>query len=292
MNLPYAVQLALHANKTIFCQPKGVKAGVAGLTLMTELMQADDCGLIIIDSVVALPTEQEMNGELGDANIGSLARLQSQGIKEAVNNSYNGSPTVILINQIRDNIGGYGSSEKTSGARAIKFYSISRIDVRSTKKITDKDDNVIGITNKFKAHKNQCGRPFGVEEIDMYLGDGYDNIKWIIEKASDLDVTKTLAKNKERPSSVLISFPEGDEIIPKSQLTEWLSSKKNFNRLYKWMTEENTRKMKEKEDIRKASKGKVVEESEEQPQSKPPADLSDDQEEESKESNSSEDQGW
>ena len=288
-NIPYAIQLGLDINKTIFCQPKGVKAGVAGMSLMAELMNAEDCGLIIIDSIVAVPTIQEMEGNLEDANIGALARLQSRALMRTNNSSHNGSPTLLLINQIRDNIGGYGSSEKTSGARAIKFYAIARIDVRAQSKITDKDDVEIGQKVKFKAHKCQCGRPFGEEVIDIYFGDGYHNIKWIIEKASDLKVTKTLAKTNSRPTSILISFPEGDEIIPKSQLTEWLSKKKNFTRLYSWMITENTRQMKEKEDIRKASKG-MVEESKEEESSKEPVDLSDDQEEESKAAE--EDEGW
>lgn len=131
------------------------------------------------------------------------------------------SATVMVINQIRDNIGGYGAPTKSSGARALKFYAIIRVEVKSSEKIKDGDD-VVGQVVKFKNVKNQASRPFLEEEIDMYFSQGYDNVKWCINKATDLEIITKKGS--------MYSY-NGNQ-YKKDQLTEFFGSKKELNKLY------------------------------------------------------------
>ena len=256
MDLGYAIQLGLDPAKTLFFQPRGVNAGLAGMKLVTLSVNADDCGMIIVDSIVAVVSKEEMEGELDDANIGALARLQSRTLKKVANNIHAQSPTVLLINQLRDNIGGYGASEKTPGARAIKFNSAVRLDIRAIGKITGKDDSVIGQRIKIKAVKNQTGRPFGVEEIDMYFGEGYDNLSWILDKCEEMDIIKTAAKNKDEPTGYKFQLTEDSEPIriPKNEMNSWLAIKKNFKALYQCLIETHSKVLRDQELRRLASR--------------------------------------
>lgn len=239
INLPYIISMGVQTERTLFQQPRGAKAGEAGMELATKAVSATDCGIIIIDSIPAIVSKEELEGELTDANIGALARLQSRTVKRMNESMNNGSPTVILINQLRDNIGGYGSNEKTSGARAIKFACAVRLDLRAREKI-EIDGEKVGQTIRIKAVKNQCGRPFLEEEIDLYFGQGFDNLKWLEGKARELDVMKTAPRTKDRKKGVYINLPTGQERVDDSQLTEYLAKKKNYKLVYQCMIDQNT----------------------------------------------------
>lgn len=227
-NLDYGYELGLDKSKYTLYQPVGKNRGEAAGKTMIGWTAEEDCGLIVWDSFTATISKEENQGELTDANIGKRAMLQSRIIQSMLGNLTPSSATVIVVNQIRDNIGGYGAPTKSSGARALKFYAIIRVEVKSTEKIKD-DDDVVGQIVQFKNVKNQASRPFLEEKIDMYFNQGYDNVKWCIEKALSLDViTKKGSKHSY-----------GENQYSRAQLTEFFGSKKELNKLYELCVEKN-----------------------------------------------------
>lgn len=220
MNLEYGYDLGMKKELLTVSKPIGKNRGeAAGKTMIAWTTM--DCGLIAWDSFAATISKEESQGELTDANIGKRAMLQSKIIISMLGNLAPYSPTVLIVNQLRDNIGGYGASEKSSGAKALKYYAILRVDIRAKEKIED-GGKAVGQVVKFKVVKNQCSRPFLTEEIDMYFGEGYDNIKWCIDKAIELDIIK------KKGSRYFI----GDESLTRLQLTERFSKKKDLIKLY------------------------------------------------------------
>lgn len=243
LNIPYAISLGLNPDRTSMLQPSGKNAGESGLELMIRAADADDVGIIIIDSVSAVVSKEELEGELTDAAMCASARLWSKAIKKLNDNIKSNSPTVVLINQLRDNVGAtWGSTEKTAGARAIKFACAARVDIRAKEKIEDKTDNIIGQTVRLKAVKNQVGRPFQETMIDVYFGEGYDNVKWLIDQADELGLFRTAAANKKEnlKSGWFVQTIEGEQRMTRVQLTENLESKKNFKHLYQQCIDKTT----------------------------------------------------
>lgn len=235
-NLPYAFSLGLDPSKTIFVQPSGESSGEQGMNLIINASKANDVGLIICDSINALITKQEEEGDLGDANIGSKARLQTQTIRKIANKQHSNSPSIIWINQLVDNIGVmFGSTEKTPGAKAIRFFSAVRIDIRARGKIEVGED-VVGQDVDIKAVKNQCGRPFIESEIRLIFGEGYDNQTWLIEKAEKLEV---IEKRAGKYYSSFLSEP-----MKETQLTKHLEDKKNLYFLYDLCVKKNEERIK------------------------------------------------
>ena len=234
-NIDYARDVGVKSDKMRLFVPEGVKRGEAGCKALLLASQSKKYGVAICDSMTAIIPKEELAGELEDAIIGRKAMLQSRTITKISSSSHHTSPTVIFINQIREKIGVvWGSSEETTGARALKFFAILRIDVRARAKIEDERGNVIGQTVQLKANKNQAGRPFMKTEIDMLFGIGYDNTKWCIEKALELGVI--LKQKKKRlvhnfdPEWYQGSEDQVDMTL--DQLTEMFSYTKPLNALY------------------------------------------------------------
>lgn len=243
-NLPYAFSLGLDPRKTIFIQPSGESSGEQGMNLIINAAKANDVGLIICDSINALITKQEEEGDLGDANIGSKARLQTQTIRKIANKQHPNSPTIIWINQLVDNIGVmFGSTEKTPGARAIRFFSAVRIDLRARAKIEVGDDT-IGQYIEIKAKKNQCGRPFIEEEIKLIFGEGYDNISWVIEKAEKLEVIEKKGKKYYGEGIEWLKVLDLQGGLTEVQLIKELENKINLYGLYDLCVKKNEERLK------------------------------------------------
>jgi len=259
LNIPYAISLGLDVEKTVLLQPSGKFAGESGLEFMIQAANADDVGIVIVDSISAVVAKEELDGELTDAAMCSGARLWSKAIKKLNENLTSESATIILINQLRDNIGAvWGSTEKTAGARSIKFACAARIDLRAKEKIEDRTGSIVGQTIKLKAVKNQIGRPFQEAMIDLYYGEGYDNVKWLINTADELKLLRTAAADKANglKSGVYVHFDEKEERFTRVQLTEKLENKKAFNQLLSLCIERNTQILAEASAERKRNKSK------------------------------------
>lgn len=238
-NPEYAIAMGLDPFKMYFCQPSGDNAGESGLEQVANNILAEEIGCQVVDSIMAVSSKEEINGELTDANVGANARLWSKGIKKANRHMTPESGTVILINGLRAAIGDMFKNETLPGARAIKYACACIIDIRVISKIKDDDtDEVIGQTVKLKAVKNQVGQPFLEETIDVIFGEGYDNVRWCLDKADDLEIIKKGRGKVLTPSGKVESnvaryeWYDGN-IISESEAIKMLGSDENeLNELY------------------------------------------------------------
>jgi len=258
-NWEYAQDLGVEKDKLRLFSPEGKNRGEAGCKALTLVPSSKVYGLSVCDSMTAIISKEELAGELGDANIGKKAILQSRTINKIAAASSQDSATSIFINQVRVVIGNaYGLSEDTTGARALKFFAVLRVEVRGAAKILDERDNVIGQTIKMKAVKNQASRPFMKTEIDMLFGIGYDNTKWCVEKAIELGVI-IKQKKKKLVYNFNQDFYQSDEVdLTLPQLTEMFYDKKALETLYAACVAYNNLEYKKLCDARKSKRERVL----------------------------------
>lgn len=243
----YALSLGILKDKTYFSQPSGPLSGVGGLELMISSIDAEDIGLIIVDSMPAVMSKEEEEGDLTDANIGAAARLWAKALKKSAGNSSSNSPTIIVINQMRDNIGAmFGPKEKTAGGRALKHNATCRVDIRAKEKQKDDqedEDSVTGQMVQLKVFKNQAGENFQSTETQIIFGEGYDNIQWVIDKAAEIGVF-TVTK-KTNPRKFKWDSTEYTEI----QLKDKLDVTSELNNLYELCVMKKQKITKEQEAV-------------------------------------------
>lgn len=171
----YASLLGVNVDELLVSQPDN---GEQGLETVEALIDSLCVSVVGVDSVTALVPKAELDGEMGDAQMGLQARLMSQAMRKLTAKAARTGTTVIFINQIREKIGVmFGSPETTTGGRALKFYSSVRLDVRRTggaEGLIKSGNNVIGHQMKIKAVKNKVGSPFRETIVDLIYGQGID----------------------------------------------------------------------------------------------------------------------
>ncbi|KJV55434.1 protein RecA [Orientia chuto str. Dubai] len=181
----YAEKLKVNTNKLLIAQPD---TGEQALEIADTLVRSRAIKLIVVDSVAALVPKAELEGEIGDSNIGLQARLMSQALRKLVASASKTNCTIIFINQIRMKIGiMFGSPETTTGGNALKFYASIRIEIRKISPIKDKEE-VIGYQTKVKIVKNKLAPPFKVVEFDIIYGLGVSKDGEIIDLGVKLGI--------------------------------------------------------------------------------------------------------
>lgn len=181
----YAKKLGVNIDELIFSQPDN---GEQALEIADNLIRSGGIDMIIIDSVAALVPKSEIEGEMGDAQMASQARLMSQALRKLTHSISRTNCITVFINQIRMKIGVmFGSPETTTGGNALKFYASVRIDIRRVGSIKDKEE-VIGSQTKVKIVKNKVAPPFKVADFDIMYGTGISKTGEIIDLGVKLEI--------------------------------------------------------------------------------------------------------
>ena len=212
----YAEKLGVDVNNLLISQPDN---GEQALEIAEQLIRSSAIDILVIDSVAALTPKSEIDGDMGDKNVGVQARLMSQAMRKLTGTISRTNTCCIFINQLREKIGVmFGPSETTTGGNALKFYASVRVDIRPSSAIKDGDD-ILGRLTKVKVVKNKVAPPFRRAEFDIMFGEGISRSGEIIDLGVEYGVIQKsgswfsyngskLAQGRDMAKRVLGDNPE------------------------------------------------------------------------------------
>lgn len=212
----YAAALGVDIDNLIVSQPD---SGEQALEIAEALVRSGAIDAIVLDSVAAMVTKAEIDGDMGDTHVGQLARLMSQAMRKLTSVISKSNCVAIFINQVREKIGViYGNPETTPGGRALKFYSSVRIEVRRGEAIKNGGE-VIGNRTKCKIVKNKVAPPFKECEFDIMYGQGISRVGEVLDLAVEIGVVNKsgawfsyngakLGQGRDNAKEVLKNNPE------------------------------------------------------------------------------------
>ncbi len=182
----YAKKLGVKLDDLLVSQPS---SGEEALRICETLVRSNALDVIVLDSVAALITKAELEGEIGDSTVGAQARLMSAAMRKLTALISKARTVCIFTNQIREKIGVmFGNPETTPGGRALKFFSSMRIDVRRIGQIKNSDGTVTGARTKIKVVKNKVAPPFGEAEFDIMYDEGVSNTGSLLDLALEQEI--------------------------------------------------------------------------------------------------------
>ena len=242
----YAKKLGVNLDELLISQPD---TGEQALEITETLVRSGAVSLVVVDSVAALTPRSELEGDMGDAQVGAQARLMSQAMRKLTGSISRSNCMVIFINQIRMKIGVmFGSPETTTGGNALKFYASVRLDIRRIGALKDREE-VIGNSTRVKVVKNKVSPPFKQVEFDIMYGEGISKVGEIIDLGVKFDIIEKsgawfsygderIGQGRENAKKFLIDNHEiAHEIEEKIRSANGLNQNKTAN-----LIEDNTSK--------------------------------------------------
>lgn len=182
----YARRLGVKMDELLVSQPS---SGEEALRICETLVRSNALDVIVVDSVAALVTRQELDGEIGDSTVGAQARLMSAALRKLTAIISKARTCVIFTNQIREKIGVmFGNPETTPGGKALKFYASVRVDIRRIGAIKSSDGTVTGNRTKCKIVKNKLAPPYTEAEFDIMYNEGISNVGSLLDLAMEYDI--------------------------------------------------------------------------------------------------------
>lgn len=212
----YAKAIGVDIDSLLISQPS---TGEEALEIMEQLIRSGAIDMIVLDSVAALVTKHEIEGEMGDTHVGLQARLMSQALRKLTPVTARSNAVVIFVNQLREKVGVmFGNPETTPGGRALRFYSSVRLEVRRAETMK-KEGEMIGNAIKIKVVKNKVAPPFKTAVVDMMFGEGISKEGCIVDLAESLDIIQKsgswyaydgekIGQGRDRAKSYLKENPE------------------------------------------------------------------------------------
>lgn len=217
LDVKYAKRLGVNTDELLISQPD---YGEQALEITDLLVRSGAVDIVIIDSVAALTPQAELEGNMGETQVGGQARLMSHALRKLTGTIHKSKAVVLFINQIRMKIGmtGYGSPETTSGGNALKFYSSVRLDIRRIQTLKDKDE-VFGSRTRIKVVKNKVAPPFREALVDILYGTGMSREGELLDLGVDHNIvdksgawyafgSERLGQGKENVRQFLSETPE------------------------------------------------------------------------------------
>lgn len=217
----YASNLGVNIEELILSQPD---SGEQALEITEMLIRSGAIDLVVVDSVAALVPQAELDGEMGDAQVGLQARLMSKAMRKLSGVMNKSECTAIFINQLREKVGiVYGNPETTPGGRALKFYSSVRLDIRKSEAIKVGTE-IVGNKVNVKVVKNKVAPPFKIAAIEIMYGEGISYVGEILDMAVDYDLIaksgswfsyngEKIGQGKETAKTYLKEHPEVMELL-------------------------------------------------------------------------------
>ena len=213
----YAARLGVNLDDLLVSQPS---SGEEALQSCEALVRSNAIDVIVVDSVAALVTKQELEGEIGDSTVGAQARLMSAALRKLTSFISKARTVCIFTNQIREKIGVmFGNPETTPGGRALKFYASVRVDIRRIGQIKGSDGVIAGNRTKIKVVKNKVAPPFTECEFDIMYNEGISSVGSLLDLATEYDIIQKrgswisyngsqIAQGRDAAKEALKSNPE------------------------------------------------------------------------------------